>query len=126
MDLNSRIPSFDLTFRFALVTLSPYYVTTTKTKEQIETMFEQSLERLAEQILALDEASLANLWDKYKDRMERFDTSREWEKSVIIFFIINAVRVKNKIFNEQVMLSQNNQPQEKKPSGDVPYLKRIK
>ncbi len=89
-------------------------------------MFEKSLERLAEQILALDEASLASLWNKYKNRMENFDTSKEWEKSVIIFFIINAVRVKNKIFNEQIMQLQETQTGDKKPPGDVPYLKRIK
>lgn len=90
-------------------------------------MFEKSLEKIAEQILSLDEASLAGLWDTYKDKMENFNTSREWEKSVIIFFIINAVRVKNKIFNEQVMQSSHEAatPQ-KKPPGDVPYLKRVK
>lgn len=90
-------------------------------------MFEKSLEKIAEQILSLDEASLANLWDTYKDKMENFNTSREWEKSVIIFFIINAVRVKNKIFNEQVMQSSNDAAStQKKPPGDVPYLKRVK
>lgn len=89
-------------------------------------MFEKSLERLAEQILSLDEASLAGLWDKYKDRMENFDTSRDWEKSVIIFFIINAVRVKNKIFNEQLLEARDDSQSAKKPGSDVPYLKRIK
>ncbi|MDD5474967.1 MAG: hypothetical protein PHU03_00460 [Syntrophales bacterium] len=90
-------------------------------------MFEKSLEKIAEQILALDEASLAGLWDIYKDRMESFNTSREWEKSVIIFFIINAVRVKNKIFNEQVLQSsQEAASSQKKAPGDVPYLKRVK
>lgn len=90
-------------------------------------MFEKSLEKIAEQILALDEASLAGLWDTYKDKMENFNTSREWEKSVIIFFIINAVRVKNKIFNEQVIQSSHDSaPPQKKPPGDVPYLKRVK
>ena len=66
-------------------------------------MIENTLDKLAENILGIDEASLANLWDKYKSRMDSFDRTREWEKSVIIFFIINAVRAKNHIFNEQVM-----------------------
>ncbi len=89
-------------------------------------MFEKSLERMAEQILSFDEASLAGLWDKYKDRMESFDTSRDWEKSVIIFFIINAVRVKNKIFNEQLVESREASESAKRTDTDVPYLKRIK
>lgn len=89
-------------------------------------MFEKSLEKIAEQILALDEASLANLWDRYKARMENFDTSREWEKSVIIFFIINAVRVKNKIFNEQVLQSRESASSTKRPTGDPSHLKRVK
>ena len=74
-------------------------------------MIENSLEKLAETILALDEASLTGLWEKYKRKMERFESSKEWERSVIIFFIINAVRVKNKIFNEQIIETQNKQKQ---------------
>ncbi|MBI4634670.1 MAG: hypothetical protein HY742_12345 [Deltaproteobacteria bacterium] len=74
-------------------------------------MLENSLEKLAETILALDEASLTGLWEKYKRRMEHFESSKEWERSVIIFFIINAVRVKNKIFNEQIIETQNKQKQ---------------
>ncbi len=70
-------------------------------------MIEHSLEKLAETILALDEASLTGLWEKYKRKMEHFESTKEWEKSVIIFFIINAVRVKNKIFNEQIIETQN-------------------
>jgi len=47
-----------------------------------------------EKILAFDESSLAGLWGKYKNKMEQFDTTKKWEKAVIIFFIINSVRVK--------------------------------
>ena len=49
-------------------------------------MLEPTLERLAERILAIDEASLSNLWEKYKLRMEQFDATKEWEKAVIIFY----------------------------------------
>ncbi|MBN1547100.1 MAG: hypothetical protein JW902_10605 [Syntrophaceae bacterium] len=69
-------------------------------------MIEQTLDRLAEKILSLDEASLASLWEKYKARMDQFDRTKEWEKAVIIFFIINSVRAKNHIFNEHVMLEE--------------------
>jgi hypothetical protein len=71
-------------------------------------MIENTLDKLAEKILGLDEASLASLWDQYKSRMDSFDRTREWEKSVIIFFIINAVRAKNHIFNEHVMKEELN------------------
>jgi hypothetical protein len=93
-------------------------------------MLEKTLENIAERILALDEASLTGLWKKYKLRMEEFNTTKEWEKAVIVFFIINAVRVKNHIFNEQVAKKQekhsDKHPDTKKNSKDIPYLKRIK
>ncbi|MBN2178165.1 MAG: hypothetical protein JW743_01875 [Deltaproteobacteria bacterium] len=93
-------------------------------------MLEKTLENIAERILALDEASLTGLWKKYKLKMEEFNTTKEWEKAVIVFFIINAVRVKNHIFNEQVAKNQekhsDKNPDNKKKSKDIPYLKRIK
>jgi GH43 family beta-xylosidase len=64
---------------------------------------EESLSRIAENILCLDEASLTSLWDKYKTGMENFSFTPEWEKSVVIFSMINAIRVKNAIFNEQML-----------------------
>lgn len=89
-------------------------------------MLEGTLDRLAERILAFDEASLAGLCEKYKTRMEHFDTSKEWEKAVIIFFIINAVRVKNQIFNDSVMKSQARAENEKKQVKTKPHLKLVK
>jgi len=89
-------------------------------------MLDSSLDKIAEKILSLDEASLSGLWDKYKNQMEHFETSKEWEKSVIIFFIINAVRVKNQIFNEQILRLQN---REEEPPGipkGKPTLRRVK
>ncbi len=73
-------------------------------------MLDSSLDKLAQQILSLDEASLTSLWKKYKKQMENFEPSKEWEKAVIIFFIINAVRAKNQIFNEQIMHQQKPAP----------------
>ena len=75
-------------------------------------MIEATLHKIAEHILSLDEASLAGLWEKYKARMEHFEASPEWEKSVIIFFMINAIRAKNHIFNEQIL---KRHPREDKP-----------
>jgi len=90
-------------------------------------MLEKALENIAEKILALDESSLASLWGKYKGKMEKFDTSKEWEKAVIIFFIINSVRVKNHIFNEQIKHRQENKSGNKKAQdGKPPHLKLVK
>ena len=35
--------------------------------------------------------------------MENFSSAPEWEKAVVIFSIINSIRVKNAIFNEQLL-----------------------
>ncbi len=70
-------------------------------------MLEKTLEKIADKILGFDEASLAFLWEKYKQRMEHFDASHEWEQAVIVFFIINAVRAKNQIFNEEIRKLRN-------------------
>lgn len=90
-------------------------------------MLEKALGNMAEKILALDESSLSALWEKYKEKMEQFDTSKAWEKSVIVFFIINSVRVKNHIFNEQLKYRQENDTVQKKHKIELPpYLKLIK
>ncbi|MCD6153938.1 MAG: hypothetical protein J7J07_08535 [Syntrophobacterales bacterium] len=90
-------------------------------------MLEKVLDDIAEKILAFDESSLAGLWGKYKNKMEQFDTTKEWEKAVIIFFIINSVRVKNHIFNEQIIHRQKNEPNDKKTQNSKPpYLKLVK
>ena len=90
-------------------------------------MLEKALDNIAEKILALDESSLSTLWESYKERMEHFDTSKEWEKAVIIFFIINSVRVKNHIFNEHIKLQKQQDPPKKKQQDQIPpYLKLVK
>ncbi len=89
-------------------------------------MLESALDKMADKILNLDEASLSNLWNKYKKKMERFDTTKEWEKSVIIFFIINAIRVKNHIFNENILKLQNKGNTPAKPPKTKPDLKLVK
>jgi hypothetical protein len=90
------------------------------------TMLESALDKLAQQILGLDEASLSSLWEKYKKRMEHFEPSKEWEKAVIIFFIINAVRAKNHIFNEQLARQRQQQTGPEKPPRGKPELRLIK
>jgi len=89
-------------------------------------MIESSLDKIAEKILSLDEASLSGLWEKYKNQMEHFETSKEWEKSVIIFFLINAVRVKNQIFNEQLFRVQNREAERTRIPKGKPRLRLVK
>ena len=89
---------------------------------------ENSLNKIAESILHIDEAFLTSLWDKYKNKVEQFSNSSEWEKAVIIFSIINAVRAKNAIINEN-LLKNNSSNKIKSPQETVkekPYLKLVK
>ena len=90
-------------------------------------MLEQTLNKIAEQILGFDEASLVSLWDRYRQRMEKVEISRDWERSVIVFFIINAVRAKNQIFNEAILSLQNKEPASPtRPQKPKSHLRLIK
>ena len=64
---------------------------------------EKALEKLAEQILSFDEASLSSLREKYRLRIEKFDGTKDWERAVIIYSIINAVSLKNNLLNENML-----------------------
>ncbi|MGC9977372.1 MAG: hypothetical protein ABSC57_11800 [Syntrophales bacterium] len=90
------------------------------------TVLESALDRMAEKILNLEEASLTSLWEKYKRKMEHFEKTKEWEKSVIIFFIINAVRAKNHIFNENMLELQEKHAKPDKNPRKKPDLKLVK
>jgi hypothetical protein len=90
-------------------------------------MMEKALERLAEQILSFDEASLASLREKYRLRIENFDGTKEWEKAVIIYYIINGVSMKNSLFNENVLKRRKGKEKGISPQGrSRPDLKRVK
>ncbi|HON58780.1 MAG TPA: hypothetical protein P5040_01350 [Smithella sp.] len=89
---------------------------------------ENSLNKIAETILHFDEASLAFLWEKYKSKVENFSNTKEWEKAVIIFYIINSVITKNAIFNEK-LLEANEKSKQKKTSEkhkETHHLKLVK
>ena len=85
---------------------------------------EKVLEKLAEQLLAYDEASLANLREKYRSRIEQFDGTKDWEKAVIVYCMINAVSLKNSLFNDNILKREKEKKEgsHKKRAG----LKRIK
>ncbi len=88
---------------------------------------EKALERLADQILAFDEASLSSLREKFRQRIEHFDGTKEWERAVIIYSIINAVSLKNTLFNENVLKRERERVlSSKKERKKGPELRRIK
>jgi hypothetical protein len=79
-------------------------------------MLEKALDKIAEQITALDEASLTQLRKKYLDRLFQFEPTKKWEKAVIIYFIINGVIAKNNLFNQHIVAGQQGET-EKSPEG---------
>ncbi len=88
---------------------------------------ERALERLADQILAFDEASLTSLREKFRQRIEQFDGTKEWERAVIIYSIINAVSLKNTLFNENILKRERERSYlRRKDKRKGPDLRRIK
>ena len=84
-------------------------------------MLEKALDKIAEQIIALDEASLTQLRKKYLDKLFDFEPTKEWEKAVITYFIINGVIAKNNLFNHHIVAGQQGEtekgPDDKGPGG---------
>jgi hypothetical protein len=60
-------------------------------------MVQKTINAIADQILNLDEEVLTEILPQYKKIMEEYSPTPEWERSVIAFFLINAVRVKNNL-----------------------------
>ncbi len=83
---------------------------------------EDVLLNLADRILDFDEASLAQLQEKYLKKVSDFSATREWERAIVVYFLINSVRVKNKIFNEKVK-GANSSTTDKPPKN---FLKLVK
>ena len=77
------------------------------------------LESLADQVLAYEETDLRALFDHFKTRMEQLDTSPEWERAVIAYFLINGVRVKN-------ALKRGRNHGRKRSPGSSPPLRLVK
>lgn len=60
---------------------------------------EKVLQKIARQLSKLDEASLMSLWQKYAEKVRRFEPSERWEEAVLILGIIQTMRFKNQLFN---------------------------
>lgn len=73
-----------------------------------DSYLENALVKLSRQLVAFDEASLMDLWEKYAEAVRQFEPTRRWEESVLIFGLIQAVRMKNQLFNYN--LSASRQP----------------
>ena len=63
---------------------------------------ERMLQKMAQQLNAYDEASLTDLWEKYASIVERFEPTKRWEEATLIFSLIQAVRLKNQLFNQHL------------------------
>jgi len=63
-------------------------------------ILEKVLLKMAKQLAAYDEASLMALWDKYAEAVKQFEPTKRWEETALVFCLIQAVRLKNQLFNE--------------------------
>nr|WP_209280224.1 hypothetical protein [Desulfobaculum xiamenense] len=55
--------------------------------------------KLARQLLAYDEASLVNLWEKYAEIVESYEPTARWEEAVVVLGMIQSVRFRNQLIN---------------------------
>lgn len=65
-------------------------------------MIEDILSKIARQIMALNEETLTALLPRYKERMLNFTPTNAWEEAVVIYFLINGLRIKNSQFNDKI------------------------
>jgi hypothetical protein len=75
-----------------------------------ESYLENALIKLARQIVAFDEASLMDLWEKYAETVRRFEPTRRWEEAALVFGVIQSVRMKNQLFNYNLAASRSGVP----------------
>lgn len=60
---------------------------------------EKMLQKIAQMLETLDEASLMALWGKYATLTSRFEPTKRWEEACLIFSLIQAKHWKNQLFN---------------------------
>lgn len=83
---------------------------------------EEVLLGLADRVLDFDEASLTQLQEKYLKKVSEFAPNRDWERAIVVYFLINSVRVKNKIFNEKLKGARSTE-QPKRPKNLLKLIK---
>ena len=65
-------------------------------------MIPEALEKIADNVLSLDESDLVTLLDYYKDRMSHGEPTRAWERAVIAYFLLNGIRIKNTLKQDKL------------------------
>lgn len=65
----------------------------------LEIDVEKALSKLAQKLMAYDQDSLANLWEKYAEIVQQYEPTKRWEEAVIILGLIQTVCWKNQLFN---------------------------
>jgi hypothetical protein len=71
---------------------------------------EKAVLKVARQINAYDEASLMALWERLAERVSRFEPTTEWEEAALALSIVQAVRMKNQLFNHHLAESRRTPP----------------
>lgn len=84
-----------------------------------QSMIPEALEKIADNVLSLDESDLAALLDYYKSRMAQGEPTRSWERAVIAYFVLNGIRIKN-------TLKQGKLRRQQPTRGKTPHLCLVK
>jgi hypothetical protein len=82
-------------------------------------MIAETIENIADRVLAYEETDLTGLLNHFKTRMEEFEAGPAWERAVIAYFLINGVRVKN-------ALKQGKMHQKELTPGSRPALRLVR
>lgn len=69
---------------------------------------EHLLQKMAQQLDSMDQASLDSLWEKYAQIVNEFEPSKRWEEAVLILSFIQAKNWKNQLFNTQWAMRAKN------------------
>lgn len=83
-----------------------------------DSYLENALIKLARQLVAFDEASLMDLWEKHAEAVRQFEPTRRWEEAALVFGLIQAVRMKNQLFNYNLAASRQ-------PGAPAPGLEML-
>ncbi|MDR1041983.1 MAG: hypothetical protein LBR80_17815 [Deltaproteobacteria bacterium] len=86
----------------------------------------EKLEEIARQVLEMNENELMELLPGYQSRMENYSTIREWEESVVLYFLINGFRIKNIQFCERLNQLYTRKKSDKKPNPAASARKAAK
>jgi hypothetical protein len=65
-------------------------------------MIPEALEKIADNVLSLDESDLDTLLDYYKNRMSQNKPTKAWERAVIAYFLLNGIRIKNTLKQDKL------------------------